>query len=57
MKRENLGRAVLIALVIVVGAKGNWLFGTEAAAQTPQAQARAMPMFEVDPAWPKVPSK
>jgi len=57
MKRENLGRAVLMALVIVAGVEGRWLFGMEAAAQTPQAQARAMPMFEVDPSWPKVPSK
>ena len=57
MKREGLGRAVLIALVIVAGVEGKWLFGTEAAAQTPQAQARAMPTFEVDPSWPKVPSK
>lgn len=57
MKREGLGRAVLIALVIVAGVEGKWLFGTEAAAQTPQAQARAQPTFEVDPSWPKVPSK
>ncbi len=52
MQLENLGRAALIALVIAAGVAGKWLSGTEAAAQT-----RAMPMFEVDPAWPKVPSQ
>ena len=57
MKRENLSRAVLVAWVIVAGVAGKWLSGTEAAAQTPPAQARAMPMFEADPSWPKVPSK
>lgn len=57
MKRENLSRAVLIALVIIAGVEGRWLSGTAATAQTPQAQARAMPMFEVDPSWPKVPSQ
>jgi len=32
-----------------------WLFTTKAAAQSPQAQARSVPVFEVDPAWPKLP--
>jgi DNA-binding beta-propeller fold protein YncE len=53
MKRLNLSCAVLIASVVVIGADGRWLFGTEAAAQTPAA--RGMPMFEVDKSWPKVP--
>jgi hypothetical protein len=57
MKRKNLSRAVLIALVIVAGVEGTWLFGTEAVAQTSQAEARNLPMFEVDPSWPKVPAK
>ena len=57
MKRKNLSRAVLIALVIVAGVEGTWLFGTEAAAQTSKAEARNVPMFEVDPSWPKVPAK
>ena len=54
MKRETLYRAVLIASVIVAGAVA------PAAAQTPAAQApaaRSLPMFEVDPAWPKIPAK
>jgi hypothetical protein len=57
MKRKNLGRAVLIAWVAAAGVGGKWLFATEAAAQSPQAQARSLPMFEVDAAWPKVPAK
>ena len=52
MTRANLPRAVLLASV--VAAHAPWLSGTEAAAQTAQAQARAMPMFEVDPSRPKV---
>src|SRR5436309_13719693 len=57
MKRKNLSRAVLSALVIVAGVEGTSLFRTEAAAQTSQARARDVPMFEVDPSWPKVPAK
>jgi NHL repeat-containing protein len=55
MKLETLGRSVLIAAVIVVGAQSRSLFGTEAAAQTPAA--RSLPMFEVDAGWPKIPAK
>ena len=54
-KLDTLYRAFLIASVIAAGAQGGWLFGTEAAAQTPAA--RSLPMFEVDPAWPKIPAK
>jgi len=57
MKRKNLSRAVLIALVIVAGVEGTSLFRTEGAAQTSQARARDVPLFEVDPSWPKVPAK
>jgi DNA-binding beta-propeller fold protein YncE len=55
MKLETLGRSILIAAVIVVGAGNRWFLGTEAAAQTPAA--RSLPTFEVDPAWPKIPAK
>jgi len=55
MKRKHLSRAVLIALVIVAGVEGH-AFRTEAVAQTSQA-SRNLPMFEVDPSWPKVPAK
>jgi hypothetical protein len=40
MERKNLRRAVLIAWVIVAGVARTWLFDTEAAAQTSQAQGR-----------------
>jgi hypothetical protein len=57
MKHKNSSWAVLIALAIVAGLARTWLFDTEAAAQTSQAQPRDLPMFEVDPSWPKVPAK
>jgi hypothetical protein len=51
---KYLSHAALAAL-LAVAAQGTWL-GTQAAAQTPaQAQARELPTFEVDKAWPKVP--
>jgi hypothetical protein len=49
MKRSYLGRAALVALVMVV-AQGTW-FATEAMAQS----GRSLPTFEVDKGWPKVP--
>jgi NHL repeat len=55
LKLETFHRAFLIASVIAAGVQGGWLFGTQAAAQTPAA--RSLPMFEVDPAWPKIPAK
>src|SRR3984893_1035978 len=55
LRLETLYRAILIASVIGAAAQGGWLFGTQPAAQTPAA--RSLPMFEVDPAWPKIPAK
>ncbi len=55
MKRANLARAVLLASAMIVGADATCLFGTEAAAQTSPARAQSVPVFEVDPAWPKLP--
>src|SRR5438034_1168101 len=57
MKRKNLSRAILMALVFVAGVEEKSIFRTEAAAQTSDARARNVPMFEVDPSWPKVPAK
>src|SRR5262245_63830723 len=57
VKRKTLGLIVLVASVIAAGVQPTWLFGMKAAAQSPQAQARSVPMFEVDAAWPKVPSQ
>jgi hypothetical protein len=55
MNSKYLCHAALVALVAVAAVQGKWL-STEAAAQTPaQAQARELPMFEVDATWPKVP--
>src|SRR5438046_10668233 len=47
MKRKNIGRAVLIALVIAAGL-------VVAAPSTP-GQGRRLPTFEVDRGWPEVP--
>jgi DNA-binding beta-propeller fold protein YncE len=44
MTRENIGRAVLIALVVAAGLESRT-----------QTQGRSVPTFEVDRAWPKVP--
>jgi len=57
MKRKNSSWAILIALIIVDGVVRPLPFATEAAAQTSEVQARKLPMFEVDPSWPKVPAK
>ena len=57
MKGKIQCRAVVIAFVIVAVAEGKWFFATDAAAQTSQTQTRNLPMFEVDPSWPKVPEK
>src|SRR5438093_6960055 len=50
MKRKSLGRAVLTASAIVVGAGLSAFYATEAAAQT-----RSVPTFTPDAGWPKVP--
>ena len=55
MKRKSLGLIVVMASVVAAGVHAPWLFGMTAAAQSPQAQVRGVPMFEVDTAWPKLP--
>ena len=57
MKRKTLGLIVPMACVIAAGVPAAWLFGMQAAAQSSQAQARGVPMFEADATWPKVPSQ
>ena len=54
MKRRTLGLIGLVAYLIAAGVPAVWLFTTKAAAQSP-AQARSVPVFEVDQAWPKLP--
>ncbi len=51
------GTLFLVAGATIVCALGQWLVCTTAAAQPSPAQSRSLPMFEVDPAWPQVPSK
>jgi len=50
MKLENRGIAVLIAAVITAGCAGQRSADTTAA-------ARGVPVFEVDPSWPKMPAQ
>jgi hypothetical protein len=50
-------RVVLMASIIVAGVAGRLLLGTAAAANTSAARAGGVPIFEVDPSWPKVPAK
>jgi DNA-binding beta-propeller fold protein YncE len=48
---KSFTRTILVASLMVAGAQGAWLSNAQAA-----AQARSMPMFEVDKAWPKKPA-
>jgi hypothetical protein len=54
MTRSGVVRAAMAAAIAAAGAQ---LFAAHAAAQTAPAQGRALPTFEVDSAWPKVPPK
>jgi len=54
VKRKTFRLIALLASVIS-GLPTTWLFATKGAAQSPQTQARGVPVFEVDPAWPKLP--
>jgi hypothetical protein len=54
MTRHQPVDTVVIAAIVAAGAQ---LFSAGAAAQTAPAQARALPTFEVDAGWPKVPAK
>src|SRR6266446_30670 len=51
MKHQNLSLAVLLAAGMAVALPGKYLLGSTAAAQTP----RALPTFEMEKDWPKVP--
>ena len=55
VQHKTLGLMALMASVVMAGAQTTWLFGTQAAAQSPQAHGRSVPTFEVDKTWPKVP--
>src|SRR5213592_874063 len=55
MKRKNISRAVLIALVVAAGVVEKRLSSRALAVQAAPPQGRSLPAFEVDRAWPKVP--
>ena len=57
MTLENIGRTVLITLVVAAGVEGTRLSSADLAAQATQARGRSLPTFEVDRAWPRVPPK
>jgi len=50
MNRQHLARTVLFASLIAGSLDGAWIASAQAA-----AQARSLPMFEVDKTWPKKP--
>ena len=56
MTCKRLLRALLVVVVVVIGVNGHRRFEATAAAQAP-TRALSVPLFEVDPAWPNVPSK
>jgi hypothetical protein len=51
MKHQNLSIAILLASAMAVAMPGKYLLGSQAAAQAP----RALPTFEFEKDWPKVP--
>jgi hypothetical protein len=55
MTRENISRTVSMALIVAAWGGGTRLSSPELAARATQAEARSLPTFEVDRAWPKVP--
>ena len=52
MSKGKGQKATVGFLAIVVAAALQWVLGLPLAAQS--APARSLPIFEVDPAWPKV---
>src|SRR6202158_5035467 len=57
MTRKVLGYTVLLASVISAGVQGQRHLFTTVAAQTSADRAGGVPMFQLDPSWPKVPAK
>jgi DNA-binding beta-propeller fold protein YncE len=54
VKRTVIGRTVVAVLLALATVPGN--SSVSGSAQTAQAKARALPLFEVDRTWPKVPA-
>ena len=57
VKRSNIYRAALAAVVVLAGAVATWESRAALSAQAVQTKARSLPMFEVDRSWPRVPAK
>jgi hypothetical protein len=58
MKSRTWSAAVLVAAAMVAGGAGQAFFiGAAAAAETADTRSGGVPVFEVDPSWPKVPEK
>src|SRR6266849_10640244 len=57
MKRKCVVWAVLIALALFAGVEKKRHSSAPFSAQAAEPQARSLPTFEVDSAWPKVPAK
>jgi len=57
MRCKCVNWAVLAALVVAAAAGEQWLSSPAFSAQATQAKGRSLPTFEVDRAWPKVPSQ
>lgn len=57
MKQKILICVALMLSVIVAGVEGQRLLDTGAVAQTPRARTSGVPLFQIDPSWPKVPAK
>jgi DNA-binding beta-propeller fold protein YncE len=57
MKRNMLAGIVLVGLVVTVTGMGRPVFGQVASAEAPHRGQGGVPIFELDPSWPKVPAK
>jgi uncharacterized protein GlcG (DUF336 family) len=57
VNRADTHFVVLAGLLAVIGSQASPLSRPAVAAQAIPAGTRSLPIFEVDPAWPKVPSK
>ena len=57
MKRTGIGRAVLAGVIVIAGANATRVARPASIVHAAQANARRLPIFEVDRAWPKVPAQ
>jgi hypothetical protein len=57
VKRKDISRAFLAAVILGAGVGVKWVSHAAANAQAAPAGTRSLPAFEVDPTWPKVPAK